>query len=70
MFFPWCELHTHTTRSDGRLTPIELVRKAYAAGIRVLSITDHNYTELHIRCQGLVVCHFAVYSPVVHNRST
>ena len=45
MFFPWCELHTHTTRSDGRLTPIELVRKAYAAGIRALSITDHNYTE-------------------------
>lgn len=45
MFFPWCDFHTHTTRSDGRLTPIELVRKAYAAGIRVLSITDHNSTE-------------------------
>ena len=45
MFFPWCDFHTHTTLSDGRLSPIELVRKAYAAGIRVLSITDHNYTE-------------------------
>ena len=45
MFYPWCDLHTHTTRSDGRLSPIELVQKAYAAGIRVLSITDHNTTE-------------------------
>lgn len=45
MFFPWVDLHTHSTKSDGRLSPIELVRKAYAAGIRVLSITDHNYSE-------------------------
>ena len=45
MLTPFCDFHTHTTRSDGRLSPIELVRKAYAAGIRVLSITDHNYTE-------------------------
>ena len=45
MLFPFCDFHTHTQRSDGRLTPIELVKKAYDAGIRVLSITDHNYTE-------------------------
>lgn len=45
MVTPFCDFHTHTQRSDGRLTPIELVKKAYAAGIRVLSITDHNYTE-------------------------
>lgn len=45
MITPFCDWHTHTQRSDGRLTPLELVRKAYAAGIRVMSITDHNYTE-------------------------
>lgn len=45
MVFPFCDWHTHTQRSDGRLTPLQLVRKAYAAGIRVMSITDHNYTE-------------------------
>lgn len=39
------DLHTHTLRSDGNLSPEALIRKAYAAGIRVLSITDHNYTE-------------------------
>lgn len=45
MLTPFCDWHTHTQRSDGRLTPLQLVRKAYAAGIRVMSITDHNYTE-------------------------
>lgn len=45
MFAPFCDFHTHTQCSDGRLTPVELIRKAYDAGIRVLSITDHNYTE-------------------------
>ena len=36
------DLHTHTLRSDGILTPVELVRAAADAGIRTLSITDHD----------------------------
>jgi predicted metal-dependent phosphoesterase TrpH len=36
------DLHTHTTASDGRCTPAELVSRAAAAGIRVLSVTDHD----------------------------
>lgn len=36
------DLHTHTTFSDGMLTPEELVRAAAAAGIATLSITDHD----------------------------
>ncbi len=36
------DLHTHTTESDGTLEPVELVREAAAAGIRVLAITDHD----------------------------
>ena len=36
------DLHTHTLRSDGVLEPVELVRAAAAAGIRTLSITDHD----------------------------
>ena len=36
------DLHTHTTASDGRCTPPELVARAAAAGIRVLSVTDHD----------------------------
>jgi hypothetical protein len=36
------DLHTHTTASDGRCTPAELVSRASAAGVTVLSVTDHD----------------------------
>jgi predicted metal-dependent phosphoesterase TrpH len=38
------DLHTHTTASDGRCTPPELVARAAKAGITVLSVTDHDTT--------------------------
>jgi predicted metal-dependent phosphoesterase TrpH len=36
------DLHTHTTVSDGRHPPAELVAVARAAGVTVLSVTDHD----------------------------
>jgi 3',5'-nucleoside bisphosphate phosphatase len=36
------DLHTHTTASDGRRTPSDLVACAAAAGVTVLSVTDHD----------------------------
>ena len=36
------DLHMHTTASDGRCTPDELVRRAYDVGIRTMSVTDHD----------------------------
>ncbi len=36
------DLHTHTTASDGLLSPAELVREAIQRGIDVLGITDHD----------------------------
>jgi hypothetical protein len=36
------DLHTHTTASDGRCTPAELVARADAAGVTVLAVTDHD----------------------------
>ncbi|HLG59248.1 MAG TPA: PHP domain-containing protein [Vicinamibacterales bacterium] len=36
------DLHLHTTASDGRCTPQELATRAFAAGIRVMSVTDHD----------------------------
>lgn len=36
------DLHLHTTASDGRLTPAELVARVAAAGITVMSVTDHD----------------------------
>ncbi len=42
---PWpstIDLHTHTDRSDGILSPATLVVAAADAGIRLLAITDHD----------------------------
>jgi 3',5'-nucleoside bisphosphate phosphatase len=36
------DLHTHSTCSDGSLTPAELVARAAAAGVEVLALTDHD----------------------------
>ena len=43
------DLHTHTTASDGRITPRELVKKAKKIGLSAIAITDHdtiNYEKL------------------------
>ena len=39
------DLHLHTTFSDGRLTPTELIKLVRTKGLRVISITDHDSTE-------------------------
>jgi predicted metal-dependent phosphoesterase TrpH len=39
------DLHSHTTASDGTLSPRELVRLAARRGVRVLAVTDHDSTE-------------------------
>jgi predicted metal-dependent phosphoesterase TrpH len=39
------DLHTHSTASDGTLTPAALVRRAVAAGVPILALTDHDTTE-------------------------
>jgi predicted metal-dependent phosphoesterase TrpH len=53
------DLHLHTTASDGRLTPRELVDLAAASGVRVMAVTDHDTTgavadvQAHARAKGL-----------------
>jgi predicted metal-dependent phosphoesterase TrpH len=39
------DLHSHTTASDGTLSPRELVRTAVRHGVTVLAITDHDSTD-------------------------
>lgn len=36
------DLHIHTTASDGRYPPAEIVRKAAALGLKIIAITDHD----------------------------
>jgi histidinol phosphatase-like PHP family hydrolase len=35
------DFHTHSTLSDGELSPIELIRRASVAGYRAVGVTDH-----------------------------
>ena len=49
----------HTTASDGRRTPTELVDRVVAAGITVMAVTDHDTTaavaevQSHARARGI-----------------
>ena len=36
------DLHTHSLRSDGALTPTELVQRAAARGVRIQALSDHD----------------------------
>ena len=49
------DLHAHTSFSDGRLTPEELVAAAKEAGLSYLAITDHDTVDgiRHLYEQGL-----------------
>ena len=37
-----CDLHTHTTASDGQYAPAELVKLAREKGLSVVAVTDHD----------------------------
>jgi 3',5'-nucleoside bisphosphate phosphatase len=39
---PYVDLHAHTTASDGRATPSELIALAKAADLQAVAITDHD----------------------------
>jgi len=42
---PFVDLHSHTTASDGRATPEELIALAKAADLQAVAITDHDTLE-------------------------
>ena len=37
-----CDFHTHSTASDGILTPTEIVKRAYNNNVKYLALTDHD----------------------------
>ncbi len=44
------DLHTHTTFSDGKNTPEEMVLSAIDKGVKTLGFSDHSYTPFDIPC--------------------
>ncbi len=51
------DLHLHTTVSDGRCTPAELVARTAEAGLRTIAVTDHDTVgataEVQAHCAAL-----------------
>lgn len=47
------DLHIHTTASDGRLTPWEVVTRALEKGLQFIAITDHDTIDGFISLQHL-----------------
>ncbi|MBI3595634.1 MAG: PHP domain-containing protein [Nitrospirae bacterium] len=41
----WIDLHTHSTASDGSLTPMELIRYAATKRLGALALTDHDCVD-------------------------
>jgi hypothetical protein len=60
---PLINLHTHSTFSDGTLTPAALAREAARAGIKYFSLTDHDmvggWAELEpaLKEHGITYCY-------------
>ena len=59
------DLHTHSTASDGGLTPQELVARAVDRGVDLLAITDHDTVDAYQAVEDLpgdlqLVCGAAV----------
>lgn len=48
------DLHLHTTASDGRFTPAELVEAASLVGLGAIAITDHDETEAVAAARAVV----------------
>jgi predicted metal-dependent phosphoesterase TrpH len=60
---PLVDLHLHTTASDGADTPASLVAAAAAAGIGVLSVTDHDTTAGWAEAAGAAGAHDLMFVP-------
>jgi predicted metal-dependent phosphoesterase TrpH len=45
------DLHLHTTASDGRSSPTELVAEAVAAGLKTIAVTDHDTLQAVLETQ-------------------
>lgn len=51
------DLHSHSTFSDGALTPTQLIQRAAAAGIQWLALTDHDTVDGLTEARAAAVQH-------------
>lgn len=48
----FCDLHTHSTASDGTIPPAQLAHLARSAGLGAIALTDHDTTEGLAECEA------------------
>ena len=53
------DLHTHSTRSDGRFSPTELVDLAVEQGVSLFALTDHDTLDGIVEASQRAVEHVA-----------
>ncbi len=46
------DLHIHTSASDGRLSPMEVVQHALEVGLSFIAITDHDTVDAHFELRN------------------
>jgi 3',5'-nucleoside bisphosphate phosphatase len=51
------DLHVHSTASDGKLTPPELIKLAVESGLKVMALTDHDTVDGIIPAQEAAKAH-------------
>jgi hypothetical protein len=52
----YVDLHTHSTASDGTMSPTELMRAAKNAGLAGIALTDHDTGNGLKEAAGDAVC--------------
>ena len=57
------DLHIHTNDSDGKCTSEQIVKKAYDEGLKLISITDHNYFTNNYETKKLAEEHSIILIP-------
>jgi len=50
VFYPKCNLHTHTYYCDGKNAPEEMVGEAIRQGLQTLGFSGHSYTAFDAEC--------------------
>ncbi|MEO3789017.1 PHP domain-containing protein [Nonomuraea sp. B10E15] len=59
----FCDLHLHTTNSDGLMSPEEVIERAGRAALRVMSISDHSRTTYDAGLEALAAAHGTILLP-------
>lgn len=59
------DLHIHTADSDGKCTCKQIIRKACEEGIKIFSITDHNFFAYNSELKNLAEEHNMIMVPGV-----